>query len=148
MEAAALLQFASTNTSQLSSWLRRGVAAFLDTCLIFPLYMVFAAIGGGIGGTTGVSVFLLGLLTVPTYFAIGNGSRRGQTLDKLAVGIAVRRESGERVGYLRALGRYAAMLLIGLVPILGLFALFRPLWDPKNRAFHDDVAKTLVYRAR
>jgi len=47
----------------------------------------------------------------------------------------------------RAFGRWFTMILINIVPVLSLIAVFRPLWDKENRAFHDDAAKTLVIRS-
>ena len=40
------------------------------------------------------------------------------------------------------------MFVVNLVPILSIFAYFRPLWDDENRAFHDDIAKTRVVKIR
>ncbi|HEY3182926.1 MAG TPA: RDD family protein [Gaiellaceae bacterium] len=86
--------------------------------------------------------------TFPAYFVLGHGGRRGQTLGKRIMRVSVRDHEGERIGYSCAFGRVLTMLFVNFVPVLSLFAVFRPLWDKHNRAFHDDIAKTFVYRVR
>jgi uncharacterized RDD family membrane protein YckC len=80
---------------------------------------------------------------------------RGATPGKMAVGTVVRRVGGPgKLTVVDALKRQAldaGTTLLGLVPILGLFApvlrLLDPawlLWDPKRQALHDKVADTVV----
>ena len=80
------------------------------------------------------------------YYAIMNGSRRGQTVGKMALGIAVRdARNGEPIGFWRALGRYVITLVFSValyVPyILDSLA---PLWDGRRQAWHDKVAHSVV----
>lgn len=149
MEAAAVshVPWTADETFVLSGFGRRFVAWFLDLiavyfCVMVAFILVFAARPGG------GPIVLLGFLVIPVYYVLGNGGSRGQTLGKRIMGIAVVHESQQRVGYVRALGRWFTMAVINFVPILSLLALIRPLWDEENRAFHDDVAKTRVVRVR
>lgn len=95
-------------------------------------------------------LLLASLALVPTYFAIFEGSSRGQTLGKWSFGIAVRkRDTLGRLSYRRAALRAYSRLLCWL-----LFFLAVPLWDAlaavhdKNsrQTWHDIAAGSVVVR--
>jgi uncharacterized RDD family membrane protein YckC len=75
-----------------------------------------------------------------------NGSRRGQTLGKMALGIAVRdARTGAAIGFWRGLGRF----LITLVFEIALFIPYivdslAPLWDRRRQSWHDRVVHSVV----
>lgn len=160
MEVASFQTHNAAPTIELSGWMRRAVAYLIDLVIVLFIagFIIGLAIGfteraagdGSDGGaaTTATVTLIAAFLTIPLYFMLGNGGSSGQTLGKKIMGIAVRRENGDEVGYARALGRYLTMAAIGFIPILSLFAVFRPLWDPENRAFHDDIVHTRVVGVR
>lgn len=93
------------------------------------------------------------------YFAILNGSERGQTLGQMALGITVRDEaSGGPIGVQRAGVRILALipgLILDFLPVIGLVAAlytlvaaFSPLWDNRRQGFHDKVMHTVVVKVR
>ena len=94
------------------------------------------------------------------YFAVLNGSGRGQTVGQMALGISVRDEaSGGPIGVgraaLRILILLPGLLLDWLLPIIALIAFlyslvaaFSPLWDARRQGFHDKVAHTVVIKVR
>ena len=84
-------------------------------------------------------------LVVPAaYFVLCHGTA-GQTLGKRLLGVRVVDEGGEPIGYLRALGRFVAMVVAALPFGLGLvMAAFRR----DRRGLHDLLAGTSVVRAR
>jgi uncharacterized RDD family membrane protein YckC len=107
----------------------------------------------------------LWFLLLPCYHALMEAGKRGQTLGKRAVRIAVRRaETFERVGYRRSFTRAIAFLLIWVGPPLlptlpsaahllswplgwlPLLDALWPLWDERKQALHDKVAGTVVVR--
>lgn len=71
--------------------------------------------------------------------------RFGATPGKMACGLKVVLPDGERVSYLRALGRYFAELLSGILLWIGyIMAAF----DDEKRSLHDRICDTRVIRAR
>lgn len=142
-----------------ASWGRRAGAYLLDTLIIVGVVLVIALVVGSIVGAssdaeTGViSASLLGyLLTLVLpfpYFTFFHGDPRGQTPGKRAVGIrVVRDETGDSIGYGRALGRYAITVLFAWLLFLPLVLDYLwPLWDDKSQALHDKVVSSIVVRA-
>jgi uncharacterized RDD family membrane protein YckC len=128
-------------------WLR-VVAYIIDVML---LGIVSSLLGLAIGGgadidnpayltAQGIS-FVIGLL----YFALLESSERGATVGKMAVGLRVVTDQGQRLGFGHALGRYLAKLLSGL--IIGIGFLMVAFTDRK-RGLHDMIAGTLVVKVR
>ena len=77
------------------------------------------------------------------YEALLTSSERGATLGKMAVGLRVVTEQGERISFLRATGRYFAKYVSAL--ILGIGFLMVAFTDRK-RGLHDMIAGTLVIK--
>ena len=90
------------------------------------------------------------------YYGLLNGGRRGQTVGKMALKIAVRdARTGGLIGVWRASGRYACFAVFEL-PFDGPFAILRalsllylidclaPLWDGRRQAWHDHVVRSIV----
>ncbi len=136
----------------LADWWQRLVAIIIDGILLAIPKIIIAAIvlsaadrrnslvttGSFVAG----AIILDIIFTVIDlgYFALLNGSERGQTVGQMALGITVRDEaSGGPLGTQRAGLRILALapgIIIGWVPILGivaslytLVAAFSPLWD-------------------
>jgi uncharacterized RDD family membrane protein YckC len=137
----------------------------LDGAILSAGYFVVLAVVGVIvsashsGSTTtsqqsGSGQVLAGFIilwvvaTIPNslYFGLMNGSRRGQTVGKMALGIAVRdARTGQAIGFWRAVGR---TLMTGVFELL-LYVPFivdslAPLWDRRRQAWHDKVARSIV----
>lgn len=79
------------------------------------------------------------------YYALMESSKNRGTLGKMAVGIVVVNENGERISFGKATGRYFGKILSGLILGIGfIMAAF----DQRKRALHDRLAKTLVINRR
>ena len=102
----------------------------------------------------GLVAFVVGLL-----YTFGFLIWKQATPGKLAVGLRVRLRESPELPFSAILLRWATQSgapgLLGLVPFVGFLAgLFSflnvlwPLWDDKNQAIHDKVAKTNVVRTR
>lgn len=75
------------------------------------------------------------------YFTLFEGSRRQATPGKMLTGIFVTDYNGNRISYLRALGRSLGRILSMIICFVGyLVALF----TARNQTFHDLLASTLV----
>jgi uncharacterized RDD family membrane protein YckC len=152
----------------LADWWQRLIAIIIDGLIIgIPHLIITLAIVGSSGGAflgaswragvilTGIAFAIIGI----GYFALLNGSERGQTVGQMALGIAVRDEVNggpidpQRAG-LRILVLYPGVVL-GWIPILGvvaglwtLVAGLSPLWDPRRQGFHDKATHTDVIKVR
>ena len=117
---------------------RRWAAALLDGILYYIVIFALAlALGDGIG------VNLLALALAWLYHALMQSSSWQATLGKRAFGIKVTRDTGERISFLRATGRYFATILSSLILMIGyLMAAF----TNRKQALHDMIASTLVVR--
>jgi uncharacterized RDD family membrane protein YckC len=143
--AASSFEWPSAPETELAEYPRRAAAYFIDLIITVPVLMTGITVGDALNI---VPMIVASFAVLPLYFTLMNGSRRGQTIGKRALGIRVVRTSGERAGYWRAFKRWITQIALHFVPVLSMLQLFRPLWDRDNRAWHDDVAKTLVVRAR
>lgn len=126
-----------------SSWWRRAGAYGVDLAIALVLAFVVLFSLGALDPAIGLACFLA---TLPAYFTIGHGGASGQTFGKRALGIAVVRKDGGRLGHVGALGRFLVGLLIGWIPLVGILDLLAPLWDGQNRAWHDRIAGSVVVR--
>jgi uncharacterized RDD family membrane protein YckC len=77
------------------------------------------------------------------------GSKRGQTVGMMAVGVrAVDIRSGESIGYARALWRaFFEYLMAAVLLIPWVIDMLFPLWDPMRQCLHDKVSRTIVIQA-
>ena len=82
------------------------------------------------------------------YFGILDG--RGQTVGKLALGIAVRSDqTGYPIGTGRGMARRALYILLwAALFIPGLLNVLSPLWDRKRQAWHDHAVGSVVIKVR
>ena len=140
-------------TIEYAGFFRRWGANILDGFVVGIAYFVVAfgiallvAIGGGLN-TEEDSDGLAGLLWIAwffaqwLYFAFMESSSWQATLGKRALGIIVTDESGDRLSFGRATGRYWAKFFSWITLLIGfLMAGF----TQKKQALHDMVAGTLV----
>jgi uncharacterized RDD family membrane protein YckC len=121
---------------------RRFAAYFLDgLILLIPVFIV-----GGVVFFLGDNSMLNSLATMGVswlYFALFHSSSMQATPGKSAFGIKVTDTAGERIGFLRATGRFFALYLSALILFIGfLLAAF----TGRKQALHDMIAGTLVVR--
>lgn len=132
-------------------WIR-FVAAIIDGIVLFVVNMVlsFALLGGAVGmsgspegmGAMLVVYYLISLGVQVGYYAVMESSARQATLGKMAVGIKVGDENGQRISALNAVGRYLSKIISTLILLIGfIMAAF----DARKQALHDKIASTVVY---
>jgi uncharacterized RDD family membrane protein YckC len=137
----------------------RLLAALIDGVLLVGLLIGFAIISNVAAGVAGWDVDddtpdgkkLEALQTlwfhviVWLYYAILECSPMQGTLRKRALGLVVTDLRGDRIGFLRATGRYFGKFISQLLCGLGFFKI---LWDPTRQGWHDGMAGTLVLAGR
>jgi uncharacterized RDD family membrane protein YckC len=147
----------------LAQWWKRLVAIIIDGVILGLTFFVIAlVIGAAAAGhttsntdqtATGRSLLaayfvfsLIAAIPASIYYAAMNGSRRGQTVGKMALGIAVRdARTGAPIGFWRALGRYLVTIVFHwLLYIPYVLDSLAPLWDARRQAWHDKVAHSVV----
>ena len=98
-----------------------------------PTAIIQAIVGRGLG-------YLIGLVIAAVYFTYFHGSA-GRTPGNSALGITVVDiDTGQPIGYGRALGRWAMSYVSAIVILIGYLWM---LWDPKKQTWHDKVAGSL-----
>jgi uncharacterized RDD family membrane protein YckC len=155
----------------LAEWWQRLVAIIIDSIILGVVTGVISAViytgahyrTNGIFSTTldgrHVIAGLISFVIDLAYFALLNGSEKGQTVGMMALGITVRdAASGGRIDPMRGGIRIFVLypgILLRWIPVLGLIAgLYTiacglsPLWDKKREGWHDKVAKTTVIKVR
>jgi len=129
---------------------KRYAANFLDSFVVaigtFPISMIFNVVGaasGDQGMMMGMSLLamLCNLIIGICYYAGFHASRGGATLGKMAVGIKVVRSDGERITFLRGIGRYFGLILSSLLLFIGLIM---AAFTERKQALHDMLCDTLV----
>lgn len=155
-----------------ASWGARVGAYLIDGLIIaVPSWIILAIFGigfaassnlhvdrvtGRITGSAGPGFFagffvtlLIVLVAGVLYKVLMEGSPRGQTLGKMALGIRVRdAQTGGQITYGKAALRWFVAWILWLAFYIGgiIDALF-PLWDAKKQALHDKAAGTIVVQA-
>jgi uncharacterized RDD family membrane protein YckC len=154
----------------LADWWQRLVAIILDIIILAIPKSIVTAIAITSHGSRNtyyaadwrVSVIIVGIIFAAidiAYFAILNGSEKGQTVGQMALGIAVRdEETGGAIGPQRAALRILVLdpgILLAWIPVVsfvaGVYTLvagLSPLWDSRRQGFHDKVAHTDVIKVR
>ena len=132
-------------------WIRFG-AKVIDNIIISAVQvpvLLLATMGAASSGESAAAVYSLlsvlmtwGLPVAYTVFFLG---KFGATPGKMACGLKVVRPTGERITYLRALGRWFAEVLSAMIFLIGyIMAAF----DDEKRTLHDRICDTRVVRAR
>lgn len=136
-------------------WIRFG-AYLIDAIL---LGVVGAVIGGVLGvgvgltarlGQQSVNDTMLGAQMLSAlinlgigwlYYAVMESSANQGTLGKMALGLVVSDEMGNRISFGRATGRYFAKILSGLILLIGYIMIA---FTERKQGLHDMLAGTLV----
>lgn len=149
-----------------ADWWQRVVALIIDGIIIgVPTGIIVAVAGLSISVKTSTDqfgnpkvnsvnvghffgiialAFLIGVL----YRVLLEGGARGQTVGKMAMGIAVKdADAGTSIGYGRAFLRWlVATVLWYLFWLPGLLDVLFPLWDAKRQSIHDKAARSVVLK--
>jgi uncharacterized RDD family membrane protein YckC len=146
----------------LAPWWKRLVAILIDGVVFGFCYLVILIVIGAlvprsttasgatqshVAGLAGF-IFLLIVFSIPAavYYGAMNGSRRGQTLGKMALSIAVRdAKTGTAIGFWRGAGRFLITMVFTIafyIPYI--IDSLSPLWDGRRQSWHDKVAHTVV----
>ena len=148
-----LAEGAKTNAGALNYagfWIRFG-AHVLDMLILMAVNVFISMIAGlSAGQAVGArptGAIVLQLILMAINLAIGLSyevimiGKYGATLGKMACKIHVLTADGGQVSYLRALGRYFAKMLSGMICAIGyIIAAF----DDQKRALHDHICNTRV----
>jgi uncharacterized RDD family membrane protein YckC len=147
----------------LAPWWKRLVALLVDIGVLAVPYITIGVIVSSLasndqstsyspppsGGAVFASVVVISVLfALPTvlYAGLMNGSVRGQSLGKMAMGIAVRdARGGGRLGFGRGIGRtLMAVLFVYLLVVPFVLDLLWPLGDGRRQSWHDKVVHSIV----
>lgn len=141
----------STQVSYGGFWIRL-VAYIIDSVL---LSIVGAVVGGVFGGAAAIGgenidsismqSGLLGLAVGWLYFALMESSERGATVGKMAMGLRVVTDRGERLSFMNATGRYFAKFISAIILCIGFIMIA---FTDRKRGLHDMIAGTLVIKTR
>jgi len=149
-----LAEGAQINTGELNyaGILTRFAAVFLDGLILGVINIVIGLVAGlsaaQAAGVQPKGVAAVQIVLFAIQMAIGVSyetimiGKYGATLGKMACKIKVVTADGGRVSYARALGRYFAKMLSGLMCLIGyIIAIFD---KPQRRALHDHICNTRV----
>jgi len=137
-------------------WIR-FVAYIIDSILlgiiIGPIFFMFFAPAAGFASFAddpeAIAIFAAGmsgfvvieLVIYLLYFAGMESSKYQATLGKMAIGVIVIDENGNRISFGRAVGRLLSKILSGLILYIGFIMAG---FDSRKQALHDKIASTLV----
>ncbi len=79
------------------------------------------------------------------YFALMESSERGATVGKMAVGLRVVTDTGQRLSFANATGRYFAKFISAIILCIGFIMVA---FTDRKRGLHDMIAGTLVVKSR
>jgi uncharacterized RDD family membrane protein YckC len=134
------------DTNYAGFW-RRWAAYVLDSVIIgyvandFYFMLLSQFSGDLLLAQIFLGIFTFGLSWV--YFAGMESSPLRATLGKLAVGLFVSSEDGERVSFAQATGRFFGKIISALILSIGFLMAG---WTSRKQALHDIMAGTLVLR--
>jgi uncharacterized RDD family membrane protein YckC len=157
-ETATRQPVASAVLPRLAGFWFRTLAAIIDTvlCQVVTIVLVFPlgfALGASMAGKSSISDvqavaqgmgFVLGILINWLWFTISESSRWQATIGKKLFGIRVTDETGARIGFGRANGRYWSKILSVLILGIGFVMVA---FTKKKQGLHDKIAGTLVVKA-
>jgi len=144
------------NVEYAGFWIR-FVAYLIDTfvalAVIGPIFVMFFAPAEGFSSLAGdtdamllyyTSLVGLGLannIMHVLYFSLMESSKYQATLGKMAVGIVVVGEDGNKISFGRAIGRYFSKIISGIILMIGYIMAGL---DSRKQALHDKIASTFV----
>jgi uncharacterized RDD family membrane protein YckC len=134
-------------------WLR-FVAYFVDSLILCPLWIVAGVLSGVMQASTDDTVklvfsvlYLLWMVVAIAaawlYFALQESGTAQATLGKRLLGLQVTDRQGNRIGFLRATGRFFGKIVSAMILDIGFMMAG---WTERKQALHDMMADTLVVR--
>lgn len=132
----------------IDSILLNVVSSLIGVMLGVGIGMQTVLMGGGRDAASDASAVLGGsvaLLISWIYFAVMESSAKQATLGKMAVGLVVTDERGNRISFGRATGRYFAKILSAMILLIGFIMVA---FTRRKQGLHDLIAGTLVWKAR
>jgi uncharacterized RDD family membrane protein YckC len=135
-----------------ASWGQRFGAWLLDSIIVLgSIWGPSTAVAFAVeDAASGILLFFVLAVLSPLYYAFLHAGKRGQTLGKRALGIAVRNHKTlGRISLGRSLARAYLVAILwamswSIIPLI-LDSLW-PLWDAKRQTWHDKVAASVVVR--
>jgi uncharacterized RDD family membrane protein YckC len=130
-------------------WIRL-VAYIIDAILLSIAYGIAGSVLGFNVFATDIEHYsptgnLISLLVGWLYFALLESSERGATVGKMAMGLRVVTDTGERLSFLNATGRYFAKIISAIILCIGFIMIA---FTDRKRGLHDMIAGTLVIKTR
>ena len=116
-----------------------GILGFGVTSAFDPA----AAAGGGVAPGAGLGYNAISIVIGIAYFAGMESSALQATLGKKAVGLIVVDTQGRRISLGRAIGRYFAKILSGLILAIGYIMIA---FTERKQGLHDLIVSTLVVK--
>lgn len=131
-------------------WIR-FFAHFIDSMILLAVQSVINLIGMGSmmntmtdGLSAGyVIVLFVNAVIGVLYFVLMESSEKKATVGKMAIGIYVVDEKGDRISIGKAFGRYFSKILSALILCIGFIMIA---FTNKNQGLHDRMAGTYVIR--
>lgn len=139
----------ATSQRELASWGSRALAWTVDTLVAAGPTVVALLVVGGTSGLdgSGAGILLVGYLATILVAALNLGWRQGTTGQSIGKGLVdiavVGADDGQPIGLGLGVARW---LVAGFLGGLCLLDYLWPLWDERNRAWHDMVLDTSVVR--
>lgn len=140
-------------------WIR--VVAYLIDAVVLTIaqFVIFAVFGVSMLGadsmdpdaanvfatTGGVLAYTIIMIGSILYFVLMESSSKQGTLGKMALGLIVTDTQGRRISFGRALGRYFAKILSGLILLIGYIMIA---FTERKQGLHDMIASTYVLKGR
>ncbi|AKB44339.1 MULTISPECIES: RDD family protein [Methanosarcina] len=118
---------------------RRLIASIIDIFVIISLFMFLELITETIDEAL---FYILFFLAMWAYFVFQESSTLKSTVGKQAVNIIVTDLNGNRISFIQATKRFI-LKIFAVIPFFAGFLLI--LFTSKKQAFHDIIAKTLVF---
>jgi uncharacterized RDD family membrane protein YckC len=138
--------FNKSITAYAGFWIRTGayiidlvIAGAITTILsriFFGSYFAYENTDPGPGA--------ISLLVNWLYFSLQESSERQATIGKLAAGIRVCNENGERLTFAHATGRFFAKIISAIILFMGFIMVA---FNEKRQGLHDKIAGTYVVKS-
>ncbi len=142
---------------QMAGFALRVAAILIDSLIIFGILMIFVGTAlpvlfmstsiGEIGESAALGLLLAYFFGVPMLFILYQAafecSKFQGTPGKMAVGIKVTDMDGNKVSFLRAVGRNASKIISSTIFFIGYLM---AIWTDKKQGLHDMIASTLVIK--
>ena len=135
-------------------WARVG-AYLIDAIMLYLVNMVVFAVFGysmmpnseadRVGSGSFWLIYIVVFAINVAYFALLESSARQATVGKMALGLVVTDTSGQRISFLRAVGRYFGKIVSGAILLIGFIMVA---FTERKQGLHDMMASTLVLKAK